>query len=75
MIHDTMEKKTTGATIILRAFMYIVLTGANRLVSSALLNVPGAAKVRISPITMAAIIALSVCQRNACLDFTSVTRI
>ena len=69
-----MEKKTTGATTIFRAFRYIVLTGDSRLALRAALNEAGAAADRISPTTIAASIAPRVCQRKACFDLMSVTR-
>lgn len=59
-IQDTMEKKTTGAAAILRAFRYIVLIGDSRLIFNKELKEAGAAADRINPTRIAKSIAPSV---------------
>ena len=59
-IQDTIEKKTTGAATILRAFRYIVLIGDSRLIFNKELKEAGAAADRINPTRIATSIAPSV---------------
>jgi hypothetical protein len=54
-MQEIIEKKTTGAAIILSAFMYRVLTGVSRLKSSAVFHFPGRAADIMIPNRIAAI--------------------